>query len=126
MTTPQNALYEINYEVKEIKNILIGEEEDDGLEALHKKINCFQDDIAVIKTSFGVISNQLSLLIELYLKKEKQFEQISRFVQADSVRMYDDKGNEIIVPKCVKCQTFKSLVRVETDLAWVCGSCGGQ
>jgi hypothetical protein len=48
-----------------------------------------------------------------------------RFLNPSQVKCYDYEGNEIIIPKCDKCNSHKTQVIGKDSFTWVC-SCGDK
>jgi hypothetical protein len=47
-----------------------------------------------------------------------------RFLGPENISAYNSDGKEIIIPKCDKCQSFKSEIIGKTYWMWFCPSCG--
>lgn len=46
-----------------------------------------------------------------------------KFLNHSQVKMYDDNDKEIEIPKCDKCQTFKSPIIGKHACGWICWEC---
>ena len=47
----------------------------------------------------------------------------ARFLDASQVKTYDGEGNEIEIPKCEKCGSFKIQVIGKESFVWLCPLC---
>ena len=54
---------------------------------------------------------------------EWEFGSISPIGTFSSVKMYDANNNEIEIPKCDKCESFKQELISPSAVAWVCPQC---
>lgn len=61
-----------------------------------------------------------------YLRAEWGSSQPVNFLNPSQVKMYDSDNNEIVIPKCEKCQCFKGQVIGKESFMWICHSCGSQ
>lgn len=43
-----------------------------------------------------------------------------RFTDISMVKLYDGEGNQIEIPKCVKCNNYKAHVVGEKVCVWIC------
>lgn len=49
-----------------------------------------------------------------------------RFINPEDVKMYDNEGKEVPIPKCEKCGNIKQQIIGKNACAWICNDCPGD